>query len=107
MNFQHIVIIVATIILILMLTIIGFSLKTYTINQTFPPTSSECPEYWVSTDKGCENPNNLGKCGKGPFDFSQHRYKGHNGNCNKARWARNCQVAWDGITNNHEFNNCR
>jgi len=42
----------------------------------------------VSTDKGCENPKNLGKCGKGPFDFSQHRYKGHDGNCNKSEMGQ-------------------
>ena len=64
MNFQQIVILVATIILILMLIIISYSLAKHRNNQTFPPASSECPDFWVSTDKGCENPKNLGKCGK-------------------------------------------
>ena len=107
MNFQQIVIIIATIILIIMLIIIGYSLAKHRSNQIFPPASSECPDFWRSTDKGCENPRNLGKCGEGPFNFNDHRYKGHNGDCNKARWARNCQVTWAGITNNDELNKCR
>jgi len=45
MNFQQIVIIVATIILILMLIVIGFSLAKHRNNQSFPPASSECPDF--------------------------------------------------------------
>ena len=107
MNFQQTVIIVAAIILILMLIFIAYSLVENRNNKTFPPISSECPDFWISTDKGCENPKNLGKCGSGPFDFNQSSYKGHDGNCNKARWARNCQVTWSGITNNDVLINCR
>ena len=107
MNFQQIVIIVATIILILMLIIIANNLRRNKENKTYPPALSECPDFWVSRDVGCENPTNLGKCGKGPITFSRSIYKGHDGNCNKAKWARNCQVTWDGITNNDQLNKCR
>lgn len=107
MNFQEIVVLIASIILIIMLIIIGFSLARNRKDQTFPPVLSECPDFWVSGDDGCTNPKNLGICGKGPIDFSKNQYKGHNGNCNRAKWARDCHVTWAGITNNQEFKKCR
>ena len=107
MNFQEIVVTVAAIILLLMLVFIGYILSKHRKNQSFPPASSECPDFWTSTDEGCKNPKNLGTCGEGPIDFSHARYKGHNGPCNKARWARTCNVVWNGITNNSELNKCR
>lgn len=107
MNFQQTVILVAIIILILMLIIIGFSLARDRKKLNFPPTSSECPDYWISSENGCKNPENLGICGKGPISFDNFRYKGHHGDCNKAIWAKNCHVTWSGITNNDKLNKCR
>jgi hypothetical protein len=98
MNFQFTVIIVATIILILMLTFVGYALYNNRFNKQFPPVIGECPDYWVSQDNQCTNPRNLGTC-TGPTNFNTKQYKGHDGNKLKSQWAKNCNLTWDGITN--------
>ena len=99
MNFQIIVIIVATIILILMLTFIGYVLHAQRSNLKFPPVTGECPDYWVSKDNECTNPKNLGKCA-GSKKFNSKTYQGHDGDCAKSKWAKHCGLTWQGITNN-------
>ena len=101
MNFQIIVVTIAIIILILLLTFIGYTLYSQRYNSKFPPVTGECPDYWVSKDNECTNPKNLGKC-KGSKSFNNNMYKGHNGDCAKSQWAKNCNLTWQGITNNPE-----
>ena len=102
MNFQKIVLVVAIIILILMLTFIGYALYSHRFNLKFPPVTAECPDYWVAKKKECTNPKNLGKC-KGPKNFNSKAYKGHDGDCAKSKWANNCGVTWQGITSNPDI----
>jgi hypothetical protein len=99
MSFQLIVVVIATLVLISLLTFIGYTLHSHTFHRKFPPVTGECPDYWVSKENECTNPKNLGKC-TGPKSFNSKTYKGHNGNCAKARWANNCGLSWQGITNN-------
>ena len=99
MNFQIIVLIVATVFLISMLTFIGYSLYSHQFHLKFPPVVAECPDYWVAENDTCTNPKNLGKC-SGPMNFNSKTYQGHDGNCAKSRWANNCEIPWQGITNN-------
>ena len=108
MNFQKIVIIVATIILLGMLLIIGYSMSQYKGNMKYPPSISECPDYWISSDNKCTNPdniNNLGGCSV-PMIFNRSKYIGHNGNCEKVKWANKCKITWSGLTNDPKLNNC-
>ena len=99
MNFQKIVLVTAIIILILMLTFIGYALYSHRFNRQFPPIVAECPDFWVSNKKECTNPKNLGKC-TGPKNFNSKTYQGHDGACAKSKWANNCGLSWQGITNN-------
>ena len=99
MNFQQIIIFIASILLILILTFIGYSLYNNQFNNEFPPVLGECPDFWVAKDKRCYNPKNLGNC-TGPMDFNTSQFQGNNGNCEKANWATSCNVSWTGITNN-------
>ena len=99
MNFQIIVMTVAIIILILILTFIGYALNTHRFNVKYPPVTGECPDYWVSKDNECTNPKNLGKC-KGSKSFNSKIYMGDGGDCAKSQWATNCDLTWQGITNN-------
>ena len=48
----------------------------------------------------CYNIQNLGdpSCPK-EMDFSQDQWTGTDGDCNKYRWAKKCDITWDGITN--------
>jgi len=36
------------------------------------------------------------------MNFNQPNWTGSNGLCNKSRWARACDLTWDGISNNHD-----
>ena len=44
----------------------------------------------------------MGSC-KSPMNFSVPPFNGPDGACRKAKWARQCNLNWDGITNNAEL----
>ena len=109
MNFQKLILTIATILLIIILVIIGLSLSK-TINGSttvWPPLTSDCPDYWLDASgngSSCLNTHSLGKCNipsKGnpnTMNFNQMPFTGSDGLCAKYRWATNCGVTWDGIT---------
>tara|TARA_B100000963_G_C22323355_1_gene535337 strand:+ start:287 stop:676 length:390 start_codon:yes stop_codon:yes gene_type:complete len=99
MNFQLIVILIATILLIVALVFIGYALYNHRFSKQFPPVIAECPDFWVAEKDKCTNPKNLGNC-KGAMNFNNPRFKGHDSDCSKAKWANSCNVSWSGITNN-------
>ena len=99
MNFQITVVIVALFILVIMLTIIGYILYNNRKNKKFPPVLGDCPDYWVAKNKQCTNPQNLGTC-SGPQNFNTDHFQGHDGDCQKSKWARSCNATWQGITDN-------
>jgi hypothetical protein len=98
-TFKKITVIVAIIILCLMLFFTGIMISRSKSNKTWPPTISECPDYFkvVGIDR-CENTKNLGTC-HGVSDFSAAEWQGATGLENKKKWAKDCGVVWDGITN--------
>jgi hypothetical protein len=116
-NFQKIVIIIATIIFLVLMIFISLILYNNKYGVKFPPTTSDCPDYWIDqgTDEGgingkmsqkCVNIKNLGNtsCSK-EMDFTTDDWQGPNGLCNKYKWANSCDLTWDGITNNKELCN--
>jgi hypothetical protein len=116
-NFQKIVMAVAIIIFIIMIILISVILYYNKYDVKFPPTISECPDYWIDqgSNKGgingvmtqkCVNVKNLGNlsCGK-EMDFTTEEWQGSNGLCNKYNWAKSCDLTWDGITNNKDLCN--
>lgn len=103
MNFQKWVVIIALILLILILIGIGLTLKKGT--QHWPPTVSNCPDYWedeLGDGKSCINVKQLGTCNipsddeNNAMDFTQDQFI--NNDCGKYKWAKKCGVVWDGIT---------
>ena len=111
MRFNSIVMIVATVILILTLTMIGVALKNQKNLMSFPPIISECPDYYEISVIGDEvtcnkkedlqtNPN----CDE--LKISNALYQGTGGLCEKRKWADKCEVSWDGVTNNPDSKNC-
>jgi len=105
LNFQKTVIIVATIALIVLLAIIGITLHYHKTNITFPPVTSKCPDYWDISGNLCLNTQNLGNnCGKS-FKYTDNKYKGSRGDCEKAKFARHCDINWQGITTNSDICN--
>ena len=104
LNFQMIVLMVSSIFLVIMFIILIIALYKKKYSQQFPPIISNCPDYWedksIGNSSNCVNIKGLGTCGVKSKDFSGSDWTSKEGICNKARWARNCNLTWDGITNN-------
>ena len=102
-TFQSIVMTIAIILLIISLIIVGISIYNTKYNVMFPPVIANCPDYWQDDSDGdaskCVNVKNLGTCDVQTMDFSTSMWTGNNGLCNKAKWAKACNLTWDGVTN--------
>lgn len=107
LTFQKIIVAIAIIVLILVLVFVGIALSKSKQTAQWPPIVGNCPDYWLDlTGNGssCFNEQSLGKCNipspddKNVMDFSASPYNTVDGNCAKYTWAKNCGVAWDGIT---------
>ena len=117
-GFQKTVLTVAIIVFILLLIFIGSVLYQNKYGSAFPPFVSNCPDYWLDMEKTvtnvnsddsdnsksnikCYNVKNLGNasCDK-VMDFTTDFWQGSTGDCRKYKWAKGCDLTWDGITNN-------
>jgi|UniRef100_A0A6C0JBG0 hypothetical protein len=125
MEYKSALLYTAIIILIILLGIVGYMLNYQKKKTNWPPTVSNCPDFWSETparqdnsldgnqdnsngetDESppptgiCYNNNNIGKesCEK-VMDFNETLWKGSEGACNKKDWAKSCNLTWDGITN--------
>ena len=120
-NFQKTVATIAIIIFILLMIFIASVLYNNKYGVEFPPTVSECPDYWIDkqstinssadmedddsqTKQTCFNIKNLGNssCQK-TMDFTGEFWKGSTGECNKYKWAKGCDLTWDGISNKNNI----
>jgi len=107
MSFQKIVLIIAVILLIITLVIIGIALAQAKSDESWPPLTGDCPDYWVdASGEGaqCVNTHSLGTCNiptkenPNSMNFSVAPFMGDKGTCAKYTWAQGCGVTWDGIT---------
>ena len=112
MNFQKIVLTIATVILIIFLLIVGYMLYKNKYSSDFPPNISDCPDYWLDMSGNdlsgndvsayCYNIKNLGSgnC-ENKMDFSTSFWTTSDSLCKKQKWANACNLTWDGVTNNN------
>lgn len=107
MNFQQIVLLVAGIFLAIMFIVIIVSYTLLKKETKYPPIVGECPDFWeIGIDNAdgkakCFNPHQLGTSNcRNAMDFNDATYGGIGGNCEKAKWAKRCNLSWDGLTNN-------
>jgi hypothetical protein len=104
LNFQKIVLVVAIIVFIVALVFIGIGLNKAKKEKSWPPIVSTCPDYWEDTGNGCYNKLGLGKCNLPTYDnknlmnFNVTPYNGSEGTCAKAKWAKECEIVWDGVS---------
>ena len=107
MVFQTTVVIVAGTVLILSLCVIGVMIYRQKYNVDYPPVLPNCPDYWEMRGKMCVPHPNLGNVSNPAcnvkMDFTTGAWAGTMGNCNKYKWAQQCNLTWDGITNNAEI----
>jgi uncharacterized protein YxeA len=112
-NFHKIVLTMATFILIVSLIALAIFFSKAMFEDSFPPVVSDCPDYWdVERDENdnltCVNNSTINR-GKGSEECNNKNIEffninGSNSNqqlCTKKKWAQDCKIAWDGITNNN------
>ena len=108
-DFNKIVLLVATILLIAGLIILGIFISSSLQGAVFPPVVSECPDYWDVTNlDGKTNCTNNQKINSGystaacRASYPITRFSGPIDQviCDKSKWAKECNIHWDGITNN-------
>lgn len=96
-------------IIIFIISLVSFAYMFYRSQRQmqWPPTVGTCPDYWwvQEDDKGnkvCKNMFKLGNCSKKTcheMSFDDVQYSGPSGYCEKQKWAKLCNLTWDGITN--------
>ena len=98
MSFQHTVLTIAIVILIICLIILAIMMWSEKSDLVFPPEIGNCPDYYVMKENNgkdmCYNAKGLGNGGDdclwGEFGDSK---------TDKREWAESCGVTCDGITN--------
>jgi len=112
-SFNITVLMVATVLLIFGLIIIGFFIVKSVEDAGYPPVISDCPDYWKVGYSGTngENKTCTNNSINSGYDSSTCRiYPVTPFNatgtsvgdmiCAKYKWAKDCNIHWDGITNN-------
>ena len=103
-TFQKMTFFIASLILVVLIILVSYTFFELNQSRQFPPNVPECPDYFeVKGDNICFNKKNLGSCGRVTHDFNSNEYKGTNGLKKKLKWAHDCNVVWDGITNNSDL----
>ena len=107
-SFQSIVASIALILFFVTIILVGIAIYHHRTDIKYPPVTGTCPDYWtdISDPKNpnkvvCKNIHNLGTCNKSEMNFSSGIWNGKDSICNKAKWARQCNLTWDGITNSN------
>ena len=107
MSFQRTAGTIATILLLIVLLFIAVMLYNAKRNTSYPPEIASCPDYWkLDQETGnCVNDKGLGdiNCPKN-VNFNAPEWKGADGLEKKYRWAQNCGLVWQGVTNNSVLN---
>jgi hypothetical protein len=109
MDFYKSILILAVLSLIIILSIFGVILSNMSKKQIYPANISKCPDYYslvsgtcVSNETIYSKSNEL-SCSNFDYEKEEYNVSGmgpSSGLCLKKKWANDCGVSWDGITNN-------
>ena len=100
-TFQRIVSYTAIFLFIFLMLILAYLMMMAKKNTKYPPQVGACPDYWqkdASTGR-CLNVQNLGINCPSPANFNTPEYLGVDGIKNKCKFAKNCSIEWDGLSN--------
>lgn len=112
--FNKIVLYTAVIILSISLITLGIFLSKSMFEDSYPPIISDCPDYWdvsynSNNDIICKNTSTINEgrgdaaCTNYPVtEFESSGSDKYSVICEKYKWAKRCNLAWDGITNNNK-----
>jgi len=103
-TFQHTVLTISIIILIISLAWSGYGLVKKKQDAQWPPVIASCPDYWVQNEDGMCVPG--ADFPKDSTDCETAAPRAANNlNTTEKRslkqWATNCNLSWDGITNSN------
>jgi len=119
-SFYFIILAIAIVILILMLSVIGWMMTKNVESQKFPGITMTCPDYWTINETGkCVRPTGVNDRNRGTWDRSKtddfkEAYDSltdafdpnaavwsASGDpiCTKKKWAQTYGVNWDTVTN--------
>jgi hypothetical protein len=88
----------AVLIFLATLGFIGYSIYTSQYNVAWPPSVSDCPDYWISDGKTCTNgPGNYNPCSTSSFGVVPNL-------CDKFTQSQACiknnpSFNWSGVSN--------
>ena len=100
-KFQKTVAYTALVIFIILMALMALMMAKARENQLFPPEVPPCPDYWeVLGNNKCNNIQGLGngQC-DGEHSFKAQKYQGYKGRKEKCKFAKQCNIEWDGISN--------
>jgi len=115
-QFQKVILISSSIILIVSLIFLAYFLTKSLYADSYPAVISDCPDYWDVTrnDAGLQICNNTSTVNEGRGDVPDGECSayptdkflaGGDGDgavlCEKYQWAKKCNITWDGVTNNN------
>ena len=130
MDFYGIVLIVAIVVFILVLILMGLMLTNGKSTHAYPPTSNDCPDYWILDSTGnCQVPTSTNSVNTGiynatnkptsdliapyvntqttgwSFDPTNTKWlsTGKTKTCAQKDWATQYNIMWDGVSN---YNSC-
>lgn len=110
MSFYKTSLMIMVVVLIICLAVLGVAISNSEESKLYPPTLSDCPDYYVKDDTGVcvdlqGNLSSVIECHNiDTNSFNQNEGTGEASNlCQKKRWAEDCGVNWDGITNNENI----
>jgi len=104
--FNKVVLFVAIVLLIVILFGVGYAMKKAKNYTKYPPILADCPDYWEIVEeredgspRRCKNNRNMGNSKCKSLNTDLTKFKGPTGIIEKCKWAKQCGVVWDGITN--------
>lgn len=124
LDFYTIVVVIALVALVLVLIVVGIMMQKQDDDKPFPVYAAKCPDGWAIDASGCKVPDsghpNQGKANiisstdyntiytivpntTGGIAGKHLQFNDTATRCDKRKWARDANVAWDGISN---YNKC-
>jgi len=90
----------ALIVFLIIMALMALMMAKFKEHQLFPPEVPPCPDYWTYEDGKCKNVKDLGNGSCNSDEpFSAKKYQGLKGRKEKCKFAKQCNITWDGLTN--------
>lgn len=92
--------------------LIYYSVLIYNSNKeiTYPGNLSKCPDFYILKQENCLAHSSIynvdemkEKCKIFNYSSPLYKYNTPTSHCNKKKWTKDCNVLWDGITDQEDL----